>query len=140
MGKVNVRVKLINFYDIANFESGFITSDKIREYEGEGLVDTGATMLAIPKEVFDKLGIKYSNREVTTTYANGKREKRKVARGVIIEINGREAEVECVVEENYNKILIGQIPLEYMDIHVDCKSGKLVPNPLSPDMPLIDIL
>ena len=97
-------------------------------------------MLSIPKIVFEKLGLSYTNREVEATYADGTKKKRKIARVVVIELCGREAEVDCVVEENYDKILIGQIPLEYMDLHVDCKNGELKPNPLSPDMPMIDVL
>ncbi|NQE53630.1 hypothetical protein C5S29_08550 [ANME-1 cluster archaeon GoMg3.2] len=53
---------------------------------------------------------------------------------------GREAEVECVVEARGTQILLGQIPLEAMDLIVDPKTGKLMPHPESPDMPLIDIL
>lgn len=140
MGKVNVKVKLINYGDIAKFEDGLINKEQIREYEGEGLVDTGATMLTIPGEIFKKLGLKYTGKEVNATYANGNKEKRKIARGILVEINGREALTDCIVEENYDKILIGQIPLEEMDLYVDCNGGKLVPRPESPDMPMIDIL
>ena len=140
MGKVNVKLRLKNYGDIAKFEDGLIKEEQIREYNGEGLVDTGATMLSIPEEVFQKLGIRYTGKEVSATYANGKKEKRKIARGVLIEINGREALTDCIVEENYDKILIGQIPLEEMDLYVDCGGGKLVPRPESPDMPMIDLL
>jgi len=140
MGKVIVKVKLTNFIDIENAENGIIEKDKVRCTEDEAIIDTGATMLTIPKRHFEALGLRYSGSEVTATYANSQKARRKIARGVLIEIMGREAEVECIVEEKYDKILVGQISLEYMDLHVDCKAGKLMPNPLSPDMPLIEIL
>ncbi len=64
----------------------------------------------------------------------------KIARGINIEVMGREAEVECVVEAPGTQILLGQMPLEAMDLIVDPKTGKLMPRLESPDMPLIDIL
>ena len=140
MGSVYVKLKLTNYDDIANAKSGYIGKDKIRTYEGEGLIDSGARMLSIPKSVFEKLGLDYTEKEVTTNYANGIREKRKIVRGILIEINGREAVVECLVEEKYDKILVGQIPLEYMDWYIDLGKGELVPRPESPDMPMIDML
>ncbi len=65
MGKVNVNVILKNYDDIAVINRGLMSPGKGREYHGEGLVDMGATMLTIPKNVFDQLGLRYSNREVT---------------------------------------------------------------------------
>ena len=57
-----------------------------------------------------------------------------------IEVIGREALVECVVEVPGTQILLGQIHLEAMDLIVDPKTGKLMPRLESPDTPLIDIL
>jgi hypothetical protein len=36
--------------------------------------------------------------------------------------------------------LIGQIPLEELDLVVDPKSRELSVNPASPDMPLLDLM
>ena len=139
MGKVIVDIKLTNYDDLSASKRGYINEDQIRSIQTKGLVDTGATMISIPQEIFEKLGITYSGKEITATYANGKK-KRKIARGVIIEINNRDALVDCIVEEHYDKVLIGQIPLEEMDLYVDCKNGCLVPRSESPDMPMIEIL
>ena len=73
-------------------------------------------------------------------YADGSKRSRQIARGINIEVMGREAEVECVVEAKGARILLGQIPLEVRDLIVDPKTGKLMPHPESPDTPLIDIL
>jgi predicted aspartyl protease len=140
MGRVNIKVKLKNYNDITLFENGYLKKEQIREYEGEGLVDTGATMISIPKNIFEKLGLKYSDREVSATYANGAKEKKKIARGILVEILDRSSLTDCLVEEKYEKILIGQIPLEEMDLYVDCREGRLVPRAESPEMPMIDIL
>ena len=58
---------------------------------------------------------------------------------VDIEIMGRSASVKAIIEPNGKKLLIGQIPLEYMDLHIDCKNEKLIVNPESPDVPLVEI-
>ena len=98
MGKVSVKVTLINYEDVIAVKLGVMKKEDIRSLKIEGLVDTGATMLSIPKNVFEKLGLSFSGREVTATYANGKKEKRIIARGVLIQINGREAEKPCLFD------------------------------------------
>ncbi len=113
--------------------------EEVREVEKEVLVDTGATMLTVPGEVVDELGLT-RGRFITASYADGSKKMRQIARGINIEIMGREAEVECVVEVRGTQILLGQIPLEAMDLIVDPKTGKLMPRLESLDMPLIDIL
>ncbi|MEW5692583.1 MAG: retroviral-like aspartic protease family protein [Candidatus Hydrogenedentota bacterium] len=138
MGKVFEKIKIQNLEDIFLSEKGYILKDKIREIEVEGLVDTGATLLQLPKDIVDKLGLKIY-REVTATYADGRKQKKSVARGLLIEILGRQAEVECIVEPEGSQVLIGQIPLEAMDLVVDCRTNKLGPRPESPDMAMIDM-
>ncbi len=113
--------------------------EEVREVEKEVLVDTGATMLTLPEEVVEELGLT-RGRFITASYADGSKKRGQIARGINIEVMGREAEVECVVEAPGTQILLGQIPLEAMDLIVDPKTGKLIPRPESPDMPLIDIL
>ena len=139
MGKVMVEAKMKNFIDEELARRGLLKPEEVREVEKEVLVDTGATMLTLPEEVVEELGLS-RGRFVTAGYADGTKKRRQIARGINIEIMGREAEVECVVEARGTQILLGQIPLEAMDLIVDTKTGKLMPRPESPDMPLIDIL
>jgi len=138
MGRVMVKAKLTNYDDIARHRAGEIPSEQIRGVEKDGLVDTGATMLVLPEDVTQQLGLSIV-REVNVTYADGRREKRRIARGVVIEIIGRDALVDAVVEAPGARILIGQVPLEVMDLIVDPKAGTVGPRPESPDAPLIEI-
>lgn len=128
-----------NFIDEELAIRWLLKPEEVREEEKEVLVDTGATMLTMPEEVVEELGLPWG-RFITASYADGTEKRRQIARGTNIEVRGREAEVECVVEARGTQILLGQIPLEAMDFIVDPKSGKLMPRPESPDMPLIDIL
>ena len=42
MGEVRVKVKLTNFIDDAMLRRGQLSADKVRTYEADALVDTGA--------------------------------------------------------------------------------------------------
>ncbi|MDI6792253.1 MAG: aspartyl protease family protein [bacterium] len=139
VGKVTVRVRLTNNDDLALVRAGFKSQSEVREKEVEGLVDTGATMLVLPQSLVEELGVFVTNREVTVTFADGSRDKRKIGRGVLVAIEGRDALTDCVIEKKGRQVLIGQIPLEEMDLVVDPKLGVLSPRPESPDMPMIEI-
>jgi hypothetical protein len=60
--------------------------------------------------------------------------------GVHITILGRDTFTSALVEGPGTTALIGQIPLEELDLLVDPKSRELRVNPASPDAPLLDIL
>ncbi len=128
-----------NFIDAELASRRLLKPEEVRVVKKEVWVDTGATMLTLPEEVVEELGLT-KGRFITASYADGTKKRRQIARGINIEVMGREALVECVVEAPGTRILLGQIPLEAMDLIVDPKAGKLMPRPESPDMPLIDVL
>jgi clan AA aspartic protease len=131
-------IKLTNMFDVQKAEEGIGTGE-IRSLETAALVDTGATQLVITEEVRQKLGLKARGiRKVR--YANGQIAEILWVRGVLLEILGREMVCGALVESGAGNILIGQIPLEELDLVVDPKSRELRVNPESPDMPLLDIL
>jgi|LGVF01.2.fsa_nt_gb predicted aspartyl protease len=136
---VMAKAKIKNYDDDILARRGLLKPEEVREIEGEALVDTSATMLTLPEEVVEELGLT-KGRFITASYADGSKKRRQIARGINIEVMDREAEVECVVEAPGTRILLGQIPLEAMDLIVDPKTGKMMPHPESPDTPLIDIL
>ena len=59
MGKVVEKVKLTSLFDPS------------KSMEVEAVVDTGATMVVLPRDIVDKLGLR-KVREVKVKYANGK--------------------------------------------------------------------
>lgn len=63
---------------------------------------------------------------------------RDVVEGLKLVIVGRETECTTIVEPDRTVPLIGQIILEDLDLWIDSRNGRLVPNPESPDIPLID--
>ncbi|MDH5682052.1 MAG: aspartyl protease family protein [Spirochaetota bacterium] len=140
MGKVIAKIKLSNYLDMGRAKAGDIKPEEVRSITTEGLVDTGANYLCLPEEIVEELGLEIV-KEVTCNYANGQKEKKKIADGVRITFldHDRDATVMCVVENRGTRILIGQIPLEYTDLHVSCAKETLEVNPDSPDMPLVEI-
>ena len=135
---MTVKVKLTNAADAILAQAGVIGPGQIRSLDVEALVDTGATMLVLPRKVVERLGLPVV-REVTVRYADDRIERREVAGFVKAEIMGREALVEALVEDG-EQVLVGEVPLEVMDLVVDPRRGTLGPRPESPEEPLIDLL
>lgn len=56
---------------------------------------------------------------------------------VINEIQGRETTEAALVVGD--EILIGQTVLETLDLLVDCRNQRLIPNPANPDYPALRV-
>jgi clan AA aspartic protease len=131
------RVKLTNATDLGNAQAGKLEPAHVRTETIEALVDTGATTLAIPEDVVTRLGL------LTTGMRNVKMADgvlRSVARVVVhVEILGRDMTCDALVLPAGVPALVGQIPLEALDLIVDPKNRELRVNPESPDAPLLDL-
>src|SRR5688500_17057582 len=57
LGEVRVKVKLTNAVDEALVRRGLLTADKIRSYEADAVVDTGAVRSVLPIHVVQLLGL-----------------------------------------------------------------------------------
>lgn len=127
MGKTIVKTKFYNTYDLADVKRGFMNEAQVRIVEREGIVDTGAVFVSLPRNLVEQLGLDIvAERKVR--YANGKIAKCKIAGGLLVEIRGRTAELQCLVQEDDNApILIGQIALEAMDWAVNPQTQQLIP-------------
>ncbi len=136
VGEVRCEIKLENFVDRYMFEEGKLPEEKIRMDIATALVDTGSTLLVLPQDLVEKLGLKKIKRAIVT-YADERKEERDVAGVVTITIGDRAANLDCVVGPLLCEPLIGQIALEEMDLVVDCKDQKLKPRPESPRLPLL---
>ncbi len=133
MGEVHVKVKLTNASDESLERRGQLSSDKVRSYEADALVDTGAVSLVLPVYVMQELGLMARGRRLVE-YADGRKDPVDVTEPVIIRINGRDTLDEALVLGD--EVLIGQTVLEKMDLHVDSLNRRLRPNPAHPDQPV----
>lgn len=138
MREVRVTIEIENSHDREFAERGLWSADRVRRTAIEAVVDTGAVMLVLPEDVVNRLGLRRT-RTVMATYADGRSEERWIVDGVNLRVASRLCQVECVVGSPGMPTLLGQIPLEAMDLLVDCASRRLVPNPRSPDMPMLTI-
>jgi clan AA aspartic protease len=139
MGKVMTKIRVTNMVDRRYARDGLIQPEQIRSVELEALVDTGATTLALPADVVASLGLSEIERR-QVKMANGAIEELSVVGDLMVEILGRKGSCEAFVLPAGTTPLIGQVPLEILDLVVDAKSREVTVNPASPDMPLLDLL
>ena len=138
MGRVMTKMKLTNHVDQGAAERGLIPVSEVRSAEIDGLVDTGAMTLALPADVVERLGLPVIGRTVVSLADRTPRELSIVA--LHLEILGRPMVLDAFVLPAGSTPLIGQIPLERLDLLVDSKSKDLIVNPASPDIPTLDLL
>lgn len=139
MGRVMVDVKLINSHDEEKCEEGLLKPDQVRQTTVRMLVDTGSTLLSLPEAEIQKLGLRYF-KEMQSRYANGQVASRKIYGPVTIEVQGRKDSVLAMAGHPGLPALLGQIPLEGLDLMVDSKRLCLVPgHPESPDVQMVEV-
>lgn len=139
MGKVMAKITLTNNTDRDNAAEGLIAAADVRSIELEALVDTGATSLVLPADAVAKLGLPVRGTR-KARMADGSVCDLEWVGGVVLEILGREMTCDAIVTPVGTTALIGQIPLEGLDLIVDPKSREVRVNPESPDVPLVDLL
>lgn len=133
MGAVYSTIKLTNATDAAMIRRGVLAPKHLRHHEEPGLVDTGAVHLVISEYIAQKLGLQILDQQ-GVEFADGRKETVGVTEGILIECEGRRTTEDALVVGN--GILIGQVILEKLDLLVDCRQRKLMPNPAHPDYPL----
>lgn len=112
-------LKLWNYTDLEDVRRGLLPPQAVRHVSVEALVDTGAvTTLVIPEDVARALGLSVVQvRKVTL--ADGTKRDIPVMGGLRIEILGRQMNCDAYVTPAGSTPLIGQIPLEFLDLVVD---------------------
>ncbi|RUT07558.1 hypothetical protein DSM106972_018180 [Dulcicalothrix desertica PCC 7102] len=136
MGEVRVKVKLTNVIDEELVSRGLLNPNQLRYYETEALIDTGAVRTVISMQIAQQLGLRIRGQQ-QAKYADGRQEMIGLGGPILIEIEGREtAELVLVTGDD---VLIGQTVLEELDLLVDCKNHRLIPNPKNPDAPVFRI-
>jgi clan AA aspartic protease len=136
LGEVRVKVKLTNGGDEVLVRRGLLTADKIRSYEADALVDTGAIRSVLPVHVVQLLGLAIVGK-ARATYANDAAEDVDVTEMVGITLLNRRITEETLVLGS--EVLIGHTVLESLDLQVDCTNHRVIPNPAHPDQPVIKI-
>lgn len=128
MGKVVVSAKIENLGDLFGVNRGHLAESEVRRVEvQDALVDTGATLLSLPRRYVQQLGLgKIRTRSAKTsagTFEFG------IFEAVRLTVQGRECTVDVAEIPDDCPVLIGQVPLEVMDWVVDPVNQRLIGNP-----------
>ena len=128
MGRVVVKARIENLGDLWKVREGKLKTELVRTVEvDDALVDTGATMLCMPKKLIKKLGLKkISSRRMRTATGS---EMTHIYDAVTLTIQGRDCRIDVSEVSEECPVLIGQVPLELLDFVVDPKRQKLIGNP-----------
>ncbi len=134
MGTFSVRVTL------RNWQNRFLLEDKRGEdVVCDAIVDSGAVQLALPVEIVERLRLLPMDKITVFTADGGSHEYRVV--GIVeIEVQGRKCAVQAIEIPRDTRPLLGAVPLEQMDWHIDPVNQKLVGRPESPDKPLLPLV
>ena len=128
MGRVAVAATIENLHDLENLSQGLLSPSQVRRVEiAAALVDTGATMLSMPRRLIEQLGLRLLRTRAVRT-STGPR-LAQVHGTVRLTIQGRDCPSDVVEVSDDCPVLIGQVPLELMDFVVDPTGQRLIGNP-----------
>jgi clan AA aspartic protease len=125
MGQVVAEITLANVEDEGLLRHGYININDVRKETVQAVVDTGAMALIITEELYQKLGL-FQAEEKNANLTDGRRLPCKVTSDVRIYCNKRRTVVNAVVIPGAEKVLLGVVPLEDMDLMVDPCNQTLV--------------
>jgi predicted aspartyl protease len=128
MGSVLVTAKLESLEDLFMVAQGRMADDQVRRVEvTDALVDTGATLLSLPKRLIDQLGLRpVGKRQARTTTGIATFQTFGTVR---LTVQGRSCPLDVTEVPDDCPVLIGQIPLELLDFVVDPAGRCLIGNP-----------
>jgi predicted aspartyl protease len=128
MGKVLVTAKVENLEDLYQVDREALPASEVRRVEvSEALVDTGASILSMPRHLIQRLGL----RPVRTRRArtSGGIADFQIYSAVRLTVQGRDCLSDVMEVPDDCPVLIGQIPLELLDYLVDPVNHRLIGNP-----------
>lgn len=124
---------------IRNWQNRFLPPERQgEEVVCDVLVDSGAAELALPVERACALKLEELD-NVRVFTADGGQHEYRVLGIVELEVQGRLCQVRVIELPRGAEPLLGAVPLEEMDWRIDPSEKKLVPNPRSPDRPLLPL-
>ena len=133
MGVFRVPVRL------KNWQNQFLPREQRgEEVECDALVDSGAAELALPAQMIARLKLAELG-SVRVCTADGGQHNYRVFGIVELEVGGRVCQVRAIELPRDVEPLLGAVPLEEMDWHVSPQEKKLLPNPRSPEGPLLPL-
>jgi predicted aspartyl protease len=128
VGRVLTEAKIENSEDLWAVKRGLQKPDEVRSVTvTDALVDTGATLLSLPKSLIARLGLaKVASKQVRSSIGVSEAS---LYEAVRLTIGGRSCTMDVMEVPDDVPVLIGQLPLEHLDFVVDLRSRTLIGNP-----------
>ena len=128
MGRVLTEATIENLEDLWAVKRSLLPADQCRRVVvQDALVDTGATLLSMPTRLIKQLGLsKTASKHVSSSLGVGEAS---MFEAVRLTIQGRQCTMDVLEVPDTVPVLIGQIPLEHLDLVVDLRSRSLIGNP-----------
>jgi predicted aspartyl protease len=128
MGRVVTEARIENLKDLWDAQRGRIPADQARTIlVPDALVDTGATLLSLPTRLINQLGLERvaSKRMISSSGPT----EAWMCEAVRLTIQDRSCTMDVMEVPDEVPVLIGQIPLEHLDLVVDLRNRVLIGNP-----------
>ncbi len=128
MGRVLTEATIENLEDLWAAKRGLVSPEDVRRIVvADALVDTGATLLSLPRRLIGQLGLaKTGTKRITSSTGGGEAGMYEAVR---LTIRGRTCTMDVMEVPDDVPVLIGQLPLEHLDLVVDLRSRSLIGNP-----------
>jgi predicted aspartyl protease len=128
MGRVLTEATIENLEDLWAVKRGLLTPEQARRIiVPDALVDTGATLVSLPTRLIQRLGLaKTGSKRVTSSIGLAESAMYEAVR---LTIQGRSCTMDVMEVPDTVPVLIGQLPLEHLDLVIDTRSRALIGNP-----------
>jgi predicted aspartyl protease len=128
VGRVETEATVENLGDLWAIERGMIPADRARRViVPDALAGTGATLLSLPASLIRRLGLTQTGtKRIRSDTGFGEAAMYEAVR---LTVQGRSCTMDVPEVPDGIPVLIGQIPLEHLDLVVDLRSRKLTGNP-----------
>ena len=128
MGRVMAEATIENLKDLWAVELGVRAADQVRRITvPDALADTGATLLSVPTSLIHQLGLAQTGtRHVTSSVGPAQAAMYEAVR---LTVMGRNCTMDVLEVPDGVPVLLGQIPLEHLDLVVNPHERKLTGNP-----------
>ena len=136
MGIVYADITIENSVDAGLARQGDMPKENVRKMNIKSLVDTGALTLTINEEIASQLGLNVMD-QTDVALADGTVRKCDFVGPVEIRFENRIASCPALVLPGADEVLLGAIPLEFMDVMIDPRLHRLVVHPLRPHTALL---
>jgi predicted aspartyl protease len=117
MGRVLTEATIENLQDLWAAKRGLLPAEQVRRITtAEALVDTGATLLTLPTGLIQQLGLE--RRGTKRVMSSGGPTEAGMYEAVRLTIQGRDCTMDVIEAPDGVPVLIGQLPLEHLDLVV----------------------